>query len=89
MTANDFYNFAVIAAKQRGYENPSVTIVVICTSPQDGLNYVCKLWDRKKSKHIESKFHKNPLAALQSFKDAIDFENKTYSDISEDIELTS
>jgi len=85
MTTIEFYNFAVIAAKNKGYENPDISVITICN--KSGVQHVCKLWDNEKKKHIESKLHKNPVASLQAFKDAIEFENKTYSELSEGLEL--
>lgn len=85
MKTTEFYNFAVIAAKKRGYENPNVTVHTICTS--NGISHICKLWDNSKKKHISSNLQNNPIAALQAFKDAIDFENKTYDQTAGDVEL--
>jgi hypothetical protein len=85
MTTQEFYKFAVLVAKERGYENPDVFVHTLCSS--SGIKHVCKLWDSNKKKHIQSELQNNPVSALQSFKDAIDFENKTYSQMSEGIEL--
>lgn len=46
MTTIDFYNFAVMAAKKRGYSNPYITVHTICDS--NGINHICKLWDNDK-----------------------------------------
>lgn len=85
MTTQDFYNFAILAAKERGYETPNVIVHTLCSS--NGINHICRLWDNNKKKHIESKLQNNPVSAIQSFKDALDFENKKYSQIEESIEL--
>jgi hypothetical protein len=85
MKTIDFYNFAVMAAKERGYSNPNITVHTLCDS--NGIKHICKLWDNDKKKHISSTLQNNPVSAIQAFKDAIDFENKTYSKMSEDVEL--
>ncbi len=85
MNTTDFYNLAIIAAKERGYEKPNVT--TISGNYNGKINHICKLWDGIKRKHIDSGLHDNPVAAIIAFKDAIDFENKTYSKIVEDVDL--
>lgn len=85
MTTTEFYNFAVIAAKKRGYKNPNITVHTICTS--NGIKHICKLWDNVKRKHIDSALQNNPVSALQAFKDAMDSENKTYDQTPGDVEL--
>lgn len=85
MTTAEFYNLAVLAAKERGYENPNITVHSLCDA--NGIKHICKLWDSSKKKHIDSTLQNNPVSAIQAFKDAIDFENKTYSKMSEDVEL--
>ena len=85
MTTTEFYNFAILAAKERGYTNPDITVHTICTS--SGIANICKLWDHEKKKHISSAIQSNPVSAIQAFKDAIEFENKRYSEIQEDVEL--
>ena len=83
MSTEEFYNFAVLAAKDRGYDNPRITVHTICDSR--GINHICKLWDSGKNKHIDSTLQSNPVSAIQAFKDAIEYENKTYSQISEGV----
>lgn len=85
MNTTDFYNFAVLAAKERGYEKPN--IVTLSGNYQGNIKHSCQLWIYEKRKHIDSGLHENPVSAIQAFKDAIDFENKTYSKMSEDVEL--
>jgi hypothetical protein len=85
MTTEEFYNLAVLAAKERGYENPKITVHTMCDSV--GINHICKLWDLVKRKHISSDLQKNPVSAIQNFKDAIDFENKTYSKMEEGLDI--
>jgi hypothetical protein len=85
MTITEFYNFAVLAAKERGYEKPNIATVSGCY--QGILKHSCQLWIYEKLKHINSGLHENPISAIQAFKDAIEFESKTYSKISEDMEL--
>lgn len=85
MNTTDFYNFAVLAAKERGFENPN--IVTMSGNYQGTIKHSCQLWINEKRKHINSGLHHNPVAAIRAFKDAIDFENKTYSKMSEDVEL--
>ena len=86
MTTLEFYNFAVLAATERGFEKPSITTHAMCM--QGNMHYSCSLWVSNKHKHIESKQHNNPIAAIQAFKDAIDFEKLTYSTTQEEITLT-
>lgn len=85
MTTQDFYNLAVLAAKDRGYENPSITTHTLCDSK--GIKHICKLWDAGKRKHISCDLQNNPVSAIQAFKDAIDFENKTYSKMEEGLDI--
>ena len=85
MTTTEFYNFAVIAAKKRGFEKPDIVTMSGCF--QGTLKHSCQLWIYEKRKHINSGLHENPVSALQAFKDAIEFETKTYSKMSEDVEL--
>ena len=85
MTTQDFYNFAILAAKERGYETPNVIVHTLCSS--NGIKHICSLWDCNKKRHIESGLQNNPVSAIQAFKDALDFQNKKYSQTSEDIEL--
>lgn len=85
MTTTQFYNFAIMAAKDRGFEKPSIVTISGCY--QGTLKHCCQLWINEKLKHINSGLHANPASAIQAFKDALDFENKTYSKMSEDVEL--
>jgi hypothetical protein len=85
MTTTDFYNFAVLAAKERGFAKPS--IVTMSGNFQGTIKHSCQLWIYEKRKHINSGLHDNPISAIQAFKDAIEFEGKTYSKMSEDVEL--
>ena len=85
MTTTDFYNFAVLAAKERGFENPNVTTISGVYSGK--ILHSCQLWNTQKRKHISGGQHDNPVAAIQAFKDALDFDAKTYSKISEDVTL--
>lgn len=85
MTTTDFYNFALLAAKERGFEKPNIVTMSCCF--QGTLKHSCQLWIPEKREHINSGLHENPVSAIQSFKDAIEFKNKTYSKISEDLEL--
>ena len=78
MNTIEFYNFAVQAAKNRDYQNPSITTISGCFDGK--INHSCQLWDSTKRKHINSGLHSNPVAAIQAFKDAIEFSNKIYSD---------
>lgn len=85
MTTTEFYNFAVLAAQERGFKEPNIVTMSGC---YNGLiKHSCQLWLNDKRKHINSGLHYNPVAAIQAFKDAIDFENKTYSNVCEDVEL--
>jgi len=86
MTTQEFYNFAVIAATNRGYANPRITTVSGCYDGQ--IKHSCQLWIYEKRKFVNSGLHSNPVSALQAFKDALDFENLTYSKETENIELT-
>lgn len=85
MTTKEFYNLAILAAEERGYADTNITVHTICTS--SGIANICKLWDYEKKKHISSAIQSNPVSAIQAFKDAIDFENKRYSEIQEGVEL--
>ena len=85
MTTTEFYNFALIAAKERGFEKPHIVTTSGCY--HGTLKHSCQLWISEKRKHINSGLHENPVSALQAFKDAIEFETKTYSKMSEDVEL--
>jgi hypothetical protein len=85
MTTTDFYNFAVLAAKERGFEKPNITTISGCYCGT--LKHSCQLWIYAKRKHIYSGLHENPVSAIQAFKNAIEFESKTYSNMSEDVEL--
>lgn len=85
MTITDFYNLAVSAAKERGYENPDVTVHALYS--KHGLYFTSKLWDKNNNRSIESNLQHNPEAALQALKDAIDFHNKYYDKNTGDLEL--
>jgi hypothetical protein len=85
MTTTDFYNFAVLAAKERGVEKPNIVTMSGCY--QGTLKHSCQLWIYEKTKNVYSGLHENPVSAIQAFKDAIEFESKTYSKMSEDVEL--
>jgi hypothetical protein len=85
MTTTDFYNFAVLAAQDRGFENPNITTMSSCF--QGAVKHSCQIWLNDKRKHVNSGLRENPLSAIQAFKDALEFENNTYSKASEDIEL--
>lgn len=85
MTTTEFYNFSILAAKERGFKTPN--IVTISGNYQGNIKHSCQLWIYEKRKHINSGLHENPISAIQAFKDAMDFENKTYSKMSEDVEL--
>lgn len=84
MDLQQFYNLAIEAAKERGYENPNVTTISGCF--KGNISHSINIWDGVK--HIYSAHHKSPEAALQSFKDAIDFNNKQYPDNIESIEIS-
>ena len=84
MNTIEFYKFAVEAAKNRGYEKPSVTTISGCYNGD--VKHSCQLWDNEKHKHINSGLHGNPVAAIQAFKDAIEFHNKTYADYVQAVE---
>jgi hypothetical protein len=64
MTLQDFYNFAVIAATNRGYANPKITTISGCYDGQ--IKHSCQLWIYEKS--VNSGLHSNPVSALQAFK---------------------
>ena len=85
MTTTEFYDLAVLAAKERGFEKPSIVTMSGCY--QGTLKHSCQLWIYEKRKHICSGLHENPVSAIRAFKDAIEFESKTYSKMSEDVEL--
>lgn len=85
MNTIEFYHFAVDAAKSRGYNQPHVTTLSGCYSGE--VKHSCQLWDNDKLKHINSGLHNNPVAAIQAFKDAIDFHNKTYANYTQSSDL--
>ena len=85
MTTIEFYNFALIAAESKGYKNPNITTMSCCF--QGEIRHTCQLWDNKKGKNIHSGQHMNPLSALEAFKDALEYEGKTYSTISAGVDL--
>ncbi len=85
MTTQNFYKFAVLAAQNRGYQNCDIIVHTICD--KNGTKHIIKLWHNDKKKYIESTLQTNPVSAIQAFKDALDFENKTYSKISEGVEI--
>jgi hypothetical protein len=85
MTTTEFYNFAVMAAKARGFENPNIVTMSGCY--QGALKHSCQLWIYEKRKHLTSGLHDNPISAIQAFKDAIEFDGRTYSEMGEDVEL--
>lgn len=85
MTLTDFYNFTILAARERGFKNPKINIVSGIFNGE--IKHSCQLWVSEKSKFVDSGLRDNPVSAIQSFKDAIEFYNKTYSKMSEDIEL--
>lgn len=85
MTTQEFYNFALIAAKNRGYENPKIVTMSGCY--EGNIKHSCQLFILEKRKFVNSGLHPNPVSALQAFKDALDFENLTYSKETENIEL--
>lgn len=85
MTTQEFYHFAVIAAKNRGYDKPRITTMSGCY--EGNIKHSCQLYIYEKSKFVNSGLHSNPHSALQAFEDALDFENLTYSKETENIEL--
>jgi len=85
MTTTEFYNLACQAAKERGFESPNITTQSGCYT--GSIKHSCQLWIYNKRKFIYSGLHDNPVAAIMAFKDAIDFENKSYSNLIEDTEI--
>lgn len=69
MTTQEFYNFAVIAAKNIGYEEPKITTISGCF--EGVIKHSCQLYIYKKRKFINSGLYPNPVSALQAFKDAL------------------
>lgn len=85
MTLTDFYNYAVLAAQEYGYKKPDIKVIIIYDNL--GINHICKLWDKDKKIHIASTIQNNPISAIKAFRDALDYENKTYSKLSEDVDI--
>lgn len=83
MDLQQFYNLAIEAAKERGYENPIITTISGCY--QGNISHSINLWDGKK--YIYGGQHKSPEASLQSFKDVVDFNNKQYADNIKSIQI--
>ena len=85
MTTQQFYDFAVEAAKNRGYKEPSVTTISGCYNGR--IHHSVVMYDAVKRKNINSGLQANPVAAIQAFKDEIEFSQKTYSNEQESIEI--
>ena len=85
MTTTEFYRSAVQIAEEAGFEKPSVT--TISGAYHGVIQHSCQLWINERFKRVTSGMQNNPNAALQAFKDAIEFENKEYSKEISDIEL--
>lgn len=85
MNTIEFYQFAVNAAKDRGFKDPSITTMSGCYNGK--IQHSCQLWDNTKLKHINSGLHGNPLAAIQAFKDSIEFYNKKYDEYLDTIDV--
>lgn len=86
MTTKEFYNLAVQAAKERGFENPKPVVITMMSESDRCCNF-CKLWIPDKRKYIEGKIQNNPSAAIESFKDSLDYEMKVYETTSEGLSL--
>ena len=84
MNTIEFYELATEVAKNRGYLKPSISTSSTCYNGD--IYHSCDLFDHKKDKLIRSGLHKNPIASIEAFKDAIDYNNKTYDDYIESIE---
>ena len=85
MTTIEFYQHAVEAAKTFGYENPSIVTTSGCY--EGIIHHTCQLWDSSKKEFISSGLHGNPVAVIQAFKDALEFNQKSYADYKQDIEI--
>lgn len=85
MTTQEFYNLAVMAAKEKGIEKPNISTISGCYN--GAIKHSCQVFIAAKRKHIYSGLHNNPVSAILAFKDAIEFEFKEYSTMQEDIEI--
>jgi len=85
MNTIEFYHFAVDVAKNRGFETPSITTLSGCYNGE--VKHSCQVWDNARLKHINSGLHNNPVAAIQAFKDAIEFHNKSYADYTQSTDI--
>lgn len=85
MTLQDFYKYACLAAKHRGFDMPKR--VNVSAMVHGGQIYYCAdIW-MVNNKKVESKLQRNPVSAIRSFKNAINFYKHEYSQQIEDITL--
>lgn len=86
MNIQEFYDTAVLTAKELGIEKPNVTTISGCF---DGtIRHSVQIWMSEKRKHLYSELHNNPNSAIQSFKDVLEFSLKEYSKKTELIEVS-
>lgn len=83
MTLKMFHDFGILAAKERGYDTDNINAFAINLGGKQSYSLEC--WTGKET--IRGGNFNNPAAAVQAFKDALDYQSKTYSQITEDIEL--
>jgi len=84
MTLEDFYKYACLAAKYRGFDCPK-DINVNAVIHGGIVFYSAAIWVNKKQVH--GSLQKNPVAAIRSFKHAINFHKHEYSQQVENIIL--
>ena len=84
MTLEDFYKYACLAAKYRGFDVPK-DIKVNAVIHGGIVFYSATIWINKKQ--VYGSLQKNPVAAIRAFKHSINFYKHEYSQQSEDITL--
>lgn len=89
MTLAEFKESAEKIAAQYGLDKHAVTVIAGYYGHYASSNiyYTAQVWDREKSKHINSELQKNPDTALEAFKDNLEHYFKQYDQTVKDIQL--
>lgn len=77
MNTQEFYDMAVLAAKELGIEKPNVTTLSGCFDGK--IKHSVQIFLPEKRKCLHSELHQNTSAAIQGFKDVLEFNLKEYS----------
>ena len=85
MTLLDFYKYACLAAKHRGFDLPKKVNVSAMVHGGE-IYYYVSIW-MEGNKKVECRLQRNPVSAIRAFKNAINFYKHEYSKQVEDITL--